>query len=104
MTKVWYKEELIYNNAPFGSKTEIIGIFDPQGQNIISIILRHGTSTSSASEILLYSHNPSMLRQEEPSKEDIHDRYVAKVNKFRNKYSEYENVIHAFRNNQKTQE
>ncbi len=94
---IWFKEQLDVENAPSSTSTEIIGIFDPKGINIISIILRHTPDSQPAMEILLYSHNPSMLRQEEPSKDDVYDRYAAKINKLKAKYSHYESIQNAFR-------
>jgi hypothetical protein len=45
-----------------------------------------------------------MLRQEEPPKDDIYDRYAAKINKLKAKYSDYESIKIAFRNIKKEQE
>ena len=101
---IWYKEELAVDNAPSGTITEIVGIFDPKGINIISVILRHISDSQSAIEISLYSHNPSMLRKEEPSKDDIYDRYAAKIIKLKSKYSYYESIKNAFRNIKEKQE
>jgi hypothetical protein len=89
---IWYKETLLINDAPPESKTELLGIYEPRGEDIITIVLSYEDSDIGSISKVIYSHNPSMLRQEEPSKEDIYNKYAAKINKIKKIYISHEDL------------
>ena len=78
---IWYKSQIKIPGQPEDIGLEIVGLFNDRVEQpllpLIQIIVR---STSGASKEL-YSHNPSMLLNREPDKEDILTRYAAKLNK-----------------------
>lgn len=86
---IWYSEALTLAGQPSDCSITIVGSYDTKSsnRNIIEINLDVSYADSSPYAVILYSHNPSMMRQEDPSAEDILQRYGAKLIKLKNNIS-----------------
>jgi hypothetical protein len=84
----WYTEELRSPQQPDGAVLTLIGTYNPPGGNLPMITLRlHIEPKPGDTQIVksLMEKNPSMLRAEDPSEDDIQAKYYRQVLKAREK-------------------
>ena len=80
---IWYEQKVSVKGQPEGSTITLTGIYDDRGSrpDIITIALSL-MSKDINKEVVVYTHNPSMMHHESPSSEDVLRRYQAKINKY----------------------
>ena len=82
---IWYNNKLILKDTPANIEVRLQGRYNRTGDNLIEILV----IADGYSDILLYSHNPTMLSREEPQADDILYKYQAKINKALAKYKSF---------------
>ncbi len=82
---IWYTERLKVISQPNDSTITLIGQYNtPQsGRDIIEIIVHIADGNDTDKSVTLYTHNPTMLKSEDPTVEDVLHKYHAKVVKIR---------------------
>lgn len=90
---IWYEEPLSMQGLPDEYVISVMGIYHkpPSTHDIIEILI-HLQSHNDSRQIVLYSHNPTMMKLEDPTAEDILCKYQAKINKISNTLSNYDYV------------
>lgn len=79
---IWYTEELTCPEQPEEATLTITGIYNPPGSRQSMIILRLSIEPKPGDTLILKTlmeKNPSYLRIEEPSPDDIQARYYRQV-------------------------
>jgi hypothetical protein len=82
---IWYDETVNVKGTPENVTVSLIGHFDDMSrrQSLIEILVLIKFDEGLEKSIIVYSHDPTMLKAEDPSAEDILHRYQAKINKIR---------------------
>jgi len=83
---IWFEKTCTAKNQPDGSSIVLRGIYNPPGRSEASAIIQIKLDITIAPEDtiiyrVMYEHNPSMLRQEDPDPSDILFKYQAQVNR-----------------------
>ena len=85
---IWRKEKMNMPIIPDNHSVEMIGIYYEEGSNVhhtsIEISVTNQTTTTN---YVIYSHQAKTLTQQEPSAEDINNRYKAMFDKYYNLYN-----------------
>lgn len=91
--RIWYQEDLIVKNCPAEVTISLQGIINSISSTDPLIVIR--LVITPATIKTLYTHNPAMRHIEDPSDEDIHNKYHHKIVKFKQRISnmDYENVL-----------
>lgn len=87
---IWFEKTINAKQQPEGSDITLQGLYnEPESTAMIQIrlLLTRSLEDTVISKIL-YEHNPSMLRQEDPEVSDILFKYQSKINKIISKVSE----------------
>lgn len=82
---IWHSEVVTVLGQPDNVTISLIGFYDTTGvkSSIVELILQISSDDGVDKDISVYTHNPTMMRREEPSPEDVSQRYQAKVNKIK---------------------
>lgn len=83
---IWFEQSCVVPNQPANTTVTLRGVYNSPGSNLpIILITLHATHDldDSRTDIIrvMYQHNPTMLRQEDPEPSDVLHRYQAKLNK-----------------------
>ena len=84
---IWYTKKLEFIEEGQSYNAEITGHYNnppnPLSNSIIEIILTLKADNDGAivAQKVMYSHNPSMMKHEDPSEEDILNRYNSNFQK-----------------------
>ena len=85
----WFEQSYTLPDQPIGSKITLYGIYNKPGSQFVLpiILIRLHVIVNETHDFfkIMYEHNPSMLRQEDPDPTDILCKYQAKLNKIINK-------------------
>lgn len=86
---IWFKEECQVKNQPPDSKVFLCGIYNPHSSAaLIQIeISVYMPDNDTCDQRILYNHNPTSLRHEDPLAEDVLFKYRAKINKIMSRLS-----------------
>ena len=78
---IWFKENCLIPQQPIGSSIKLIGEYNESKQLFIDsiIIYLEILLEDKKKQIVLYRHNPTMLRAEDPSMDDILTRYHPQI-------------------------
>lgn len=95
---IWHTEELTCPEQPDEATLSFIGIFNSPGSNLPMITLRLAIETKPGDAIIvktLMEKNPSFLSFEEPSPDQIKEKYYSQVLKARDKIMKtpYKNIL-----------
>lgn len=82
---IWHYEAVKVIDQPSNVSVVICGMMNESDtdKDIIQILVKLLSDNGVDKTIVAYTHNPVMMRAEQPSAEDVLDRYQAKVNKIR---------------------
>jgi hypothetical protein len=76
---IWCTEEISVPGQPAAATVRLVGSYSPEEHPSVKIYLQ----VSSQPDLLLYSHHPSGLAHEEPTADQVLDRYRSKLYKLK---------------------